>query len=583
MRQNFVRIFLAMVVFSGVVSIQAFQVGAGTELRLPSNYGMPKSPGPGYVGLHVEDNYNDLVRPSTLRRYTIPEEGTPVCLGLADPKCIGKKMLVDAILPKCDGDTQTDCVQAVSARDETGVERSGEFSQYFPSTAPSNFLGDSSAKIPSGSTPSIWKIPGVSHAGGTDFLARVSIQGVVDETHKIFGKFNPSLKVALYPIALTPGRFKPFDPVLFSTASEDEYGNCAALASGLCAARQDFPEQQSFSITLKLSSVPAGWLRGRLISPIVSYETNASEILLKVEAKPALVPAVQVWAEATKIPNIAKSTTCSVDQMCGYLSVWMNDTAVDDWRPFYKDKAAWVRGQWNFNNGGSGSFSGSCLSDEGVFHGLVASNASYVNPLFLYSATDKTFTSSVGSPHYDENGRVLQGFYSLLVRSSTAKCLYGISQGVMSASVSVTEGADGAQATNVVNVVDDGKWLRVNASGFHYSKPEIKVRLTSNSSESAMLSAAISTQMTSTAVATGTPSVKIKMSLTAKSIATYAKLKVLLTSKVSLRVIASSSKFCRVSATNLKALKTGLCKVMVTVTPKKGKAISKSVTLKIIK
>ena len=236
-----------------------------------------------------------------------------------------------------------------------------------------------------------------------------------------------------------------------------------------------------------------------------------------------------------------------------------------------------------------------CFSDEKIFHGLVATNASYSNggpP--TYSTNDKTFTYTVGSPHYDENGRVLQGFYSLLVRSSTAKCLYGISQGVMSASVSVTEGTDGTQATSVVNVIDDGAWLRVNASGFHYSKPDIKVRLTSSvsaSSDSSIASTPSTTTIkvigvpsTSTTLVTATvvmPQVSRTKSATAKSIATYSKLKVASTSKISLKVVSGFAKYCKVSGTVLKGLKSGSCKVTVTVTPKKGKATSKTVTLKV--
>jgi hypothetical protein len=77
------------------------------------------------------------------------------------------------------------------------------------------------------------------------------------------------------------------------------------------------------------------------------------------------------------------------------------------------------------------------------------------------------------------------------------------------------------------------------------------------------------------------PIVTKSKSATAKSIATFAKLKVLSTSKVSLKVAASSKKFCKVSGTTLKGLKAGSCKVTVTVTPKKGTATSKTVTLKI--
>jgi hypothetical protein len=79
------------------------------------------------------------------------------------------------------------------------------------------------------------------------------------------------------------------------------------------------------------------------------------------------------------------------------------------------------------------------------------------------------------------------------------------------------------------------------------------------------------------------PKVTTSKPVTAKSIATFAKIKVLATSKVSLKVVASSKKFCKVSGKTLKGLKAGSCKVTVTVTPKKGRATSKTVTLKVIK
>ena len=79
------------------------------------------------------------------------------------------------------------------------------------------------------------------------------------------------------------------------------------------------------------------------------------------------------------------------------------------------------------------------------------------------------------------------------------------------------------------------------------------------------------------------PKVTMKKSATAKSIAIYAKLKLLSTSKISMKVVSTYAKYCKVSGTALKGLKAGSCKVTVTVTPKKGKATSKTVTLKVTK
>ena len=79
------------------------------------------------------------------------------------------------------------------------------------------------------------------------------------------------------------------------------------------------------------------------------------------------------------------------------------------------------------------------------------------------------------------------------------------------------------------------------------------------------------------------PKVTLSKSATAKSIAIYGKLVVLSTSKVTVKVLSGYSKYCKVSGASLKGLKTGLCKVTVTVTPKKGKSTSKTVALKVTK
>ena len=80
-----------------------------------------------------------------------------------------------------------------------------------------------------------------------------------------------------------------------------------------------------------------------------------------------------------------------------------------------------------------------------------------------------------------------------------------------------------------------------------------------------------------------TQTLKLSKAASAKSIAAYAKLTVASTSKVSLKVAASSARFCKVSGSSLKGLKAGTCKVTVAVTSKKGRATSKTVTLKVTK
>ncbi len=78
-----------------------------------------------------------------------------------------------------------------------------------------------------------------------------------------------------------------------------------------------------------------------------------------------------------------------------------------------------------------------------------------------------------------------------------------------------------------------------------------------------------------------TPTVTLKKSATAKTIAIYAKIKFKTGSVLSLKVAGRSSKFCKVHKSTLKAIKVGSCIVTVTVKPKTGRSTSKTVTLKV--
>jgi len=122
----------------------------------------------------------------------------------------------------------------------------------------------------------------------------------------------------------------------------------------------------------------------------------------------------------------------------------------------------------------------------------------------------------------------------------------------------------------------------------HYSAPNPKIYFGGSSGAESTTTTSTTTTVLTTSTIAATPTVAMpkltmKKSASARSIASYAKLKVLSTSKVSLKVVQSTAKNCRVSGTSIKGLKAGSCKVTVTVTPKKGRSTSKTVTLKVSK
>jgi hypothetical protein len=81
--------------------------------------------------------------------------------------------------------------------------------------------------------------------------------------------------------------------------------------------------------------------------------------------------------------------------------------------------------------------------------------------------------------------------------------------------------------------------------------------------------------------AVGMPKLTRSKSVTARSIAGFAKIVVPSKSKVSLKVAARHARVCRVSGVRLRGLRAGSCRVTVTVKPPKGKSISRTVTLKV--
>jgi hypothetical protein len=251
---------------------------------------------------------------------------------------------------------------------------------------------------------------------------------------------------------------------------------------------------------------------------------------------------------------------------------------------------------------------------------LISSNGTckLSTPTWNSATNSMEFTAS--APHFAPDGVTTNtGFYRATIPAADAKILFGISSldvvkestpttttvaptvqsagvtrsALLSASkvldVQVIESSDGTQATSSQNISFDGAQFVISVTGFGYSTKNIKA--TTSAYYAALLQNAqvgggsiVNTPTEGTTTATvSAPTVTTRKSATAKSIAVHAKLAVLSTSKMSLKVVPSSAKYCKVSGTTLKGLKTGSCKVTVTVTPKKGKAVSKTVTLKVSK
>jgi hypothetical protein len=70
----------------------------------------------------------------------------------------------------------------------------------------------------------------------------------------------------------------------------------------------------------------------------------------------------------------------------------------------------------------------------------------------------------------------VSGTYNLVMRSETARCLYGFTNAPISATVSVA-GDNGSTVATTVTGEKDG-WLSMSASGFGFSEKTSQVKLT---------------------------------------------------------------------------------------------------------
>jgi hypothetical protein len=234
------------------------------------------------------------------------------------------------------------------------------------------------------------------------------------------------------------------------------------------------------------------------------------------------------------------------------------------------------------------------------------------------STETTTLTVKMVGPHFMQNGSTLNtGSLEVFIPKETIAACFGGTATELAASLGMTRAEAGVTAEVVKTtsapttglqysstVIGDG--LRISVSAVTFSDPTYNLLLhkaavsstTTNPSSTSATTTVPPTGGTTTTVVNGGASTNLTTliqtnaasatqlsrttSRTAKSLAVQAKLTVLKGSTVSMKVFASSAKYCKARGSTIKGLKVGTCKVTVTVKPKKGPSRSKTLTLKVV-
>lgn len=433
------------------------------------------------------------------------------CSSVTDEFCsVAKSMFFDAILPKCTSDNETNCIASMSAISASGEEKTGTYARNFPDAGFTDFPAATSKNLPQGSSPSLWKIPGLLNGGGTDeYLVNFTLRGGVGNQQDKFGFYSYSSFIS--PVTIKTGRYGRFqkkdsrgkDPVTcvqlalacgpeMLYRSADDTKICASVEEGACAAKQSFPSGYRFKIKVRLSTSPTGWIHGRIKSPEVQISKASSGIELSISGEPVVVPVIGLTQPYASLPENMR-TFYKPQSGLSYgeqgptgrrnqLSMpapdrqnTFNEYAL--WNEYIKDKANASPGFWTARSLDAEANSAQCFKDSSKFVGVVTTNA------MMYSGGPPSFNKElgtleykVGSPHLTSKGEVFKGSYDLQISSEVARCLYNFTSAPIQASISVVnETGENSVATTVVNEKDG--WLRMAAYGFTFSNPTVKVKL----------------------------------------------------------------------------------------------------------
>ena len=399
--------------------------------------------------------------------------GTYLCSSLGDDKCSQPEgFFYRAVLQPCDDTVTVDCIESVSST-SSGTSSAGAFKKMFPSTGVNAFAGSVAAKVPNGTTPSIWTLKDAPHAFGSDYLVTVSIGG------SQLGSRTPprSFAAQIIPVSEYQTDCTPLanghcidtysqgtDPAtgkaklnFAGVASDFGRYRCAMFGdNSMCALRHAFPVGVRYTLKVRLAAEPTGWLHGRINDAVASIDTANDVTTVSVTASPVKVPSIAasvMWSDLPADLQAWFDTECAGGQ-CGtrlpenrglagpqrnaIASPGLYSTkafeALATWKTQLKDTPAAIPGVWSVRtlSGNEMGSASPCIKDGKGVTGIVSTNATvYSQGPPELDASTKMMQYKVATTHYEKDGTTpFKGTYDLIVRQDIAECLYGMSDGL---------------------------------------------------------------------------------------------------------------------------------------------------------
>jgi hypothetical protein len=513
-----------------------------------------------------------------------------------------------SVLGVCGNPDETGCIEDVQRKVSDGNSESLVRSDYIGQE--NIFPENPELDIPRGSSPSTWNASDGSKYVITGATTR-SFVSSAGQWGTNYSRFQLQVERVSSTEVLTPGSVQ-------IAPSPYHAGKNIVVGGGIGYTPLMFDDQTKFTVKVRLPNVVKGWFQARIQNGSVGSTSLSSErTLYEISGEVSRVQVAGGAVSQASLPSnfFSKLYNSAVNIGVGGVlgpgdpgNGTRSMVEYEAWLPYLNDRALTTLQQWNVRSSGW-PVSNSCFSNLSGVTGLLATNAAvYIGSPPDWDESDGSLAYKVASPHVDENGIDVVGSYTLSLPAAAARCLYGTTQLPPTVVLSVEYSESGTESNTVLVLNEVKGWLNFSVKGFHYSSPTIKVKLgrvstplvnpTMGQNVSPSTTSSTTTTIVVAPVPVTTPVVipvaakipvktqpalSLKRSATAKSIAGFAKLTVVKSSKVTVRVLATSSRYCKAVGASVKGLRAGSCKVKVTVTPRKGKSISRTVTLKVSK
>lgn len=392
------------------------------------------------------------------------------CTDALDPVCstdsARESIIGSSMLPACSATSASVCIESVkfaasgSALAEANYSREVEQRQDFPGNRELNLLDGRGVPL------FTFDQTGVA-SETSDFGVMVRVTQFWNKSSKRFEPFSFEAEVMPY----------------VKVGPQETTGACLFRVDNSCAKQNNFLPGSRVELTFRMPKQLGGWFSGRMKDPTIAVsefdaETNrivvgseAVEVaaLGLVKSRSSFTPIEEMWVQNNGRWFTNGGTATGANS-------WQENIFpfIENYRPQAKDTAIGTNLVWKMRSISAGSGSG-CLNDTSRVLGIVTTNAlgyDIGSPAF----SDGYLEYKVAGLHYMPNGKdLVLGTYDLVMRSETARCLYGFTNAPVSATVTVVGTGDQTVASTVVS--ERNGWLKLAAYGFTFSEKEIQVKI----------------------------------------------------------------------------------------------------------